>query len=121
MPTLGEMIEAGQRVLIVAEHMSGGAPWYLPTYGPFQETVFNFRRPSQMSCAPNRGSAGNPLFLLNHWINSDPKPLPETARSSTATAFCWIERNSVSQSAGASRTWWRSTSTAREMPAWSGR
>ena len=79
-PTLGEMIEAGQRVLIVAEHMSGGAPWYLPTYGPFQETSFNFRRPSQMSCAPNRGSAGNPLFLLNHWINSDPKPLPETAR-----------------------------------------
>ena len=37
-------------------------------------TVFGF------AAATNRGSAGNPLFLLNHWINSDPKPLPETAR-----------------------------------------
>ena len=79
-PTLRQMIDSGQRVLIAAEHRSGVAPWYHRTDRLFQETPFDFRRPSQMSCAPNRGSESNSLFLLNHWINTDPKPLPATAR-----------------------------------------
>lgn len=79
-PTLREMIEGGHRVLISAEHMGSGPSWYRRTYDLFQETPFNFRRPSQMSCAANRGSPENSFFLFNHWINTDPKPLPATAR-----------------------------------------
>jgi len=80
-PTLRQLIGSGQRVLIMAEHRGGRvAPWYWRTYSLFQETPFDFRRPSQMSCAPNRGSDDNSLFLINHWINSDPKPLKATAR-----------------------------------------
>jgi hypothetical protein len=86
-PTLREMIDSGQRVLITAEHRSGGAPWYHRTDRLFQETPFDFRRPSQMSCAPNRGSENNSLFLLNHWINTDPKPLPATARAVNGYRF----------------------------------
>lgn len=80
-PTLGEMIDSGQRVVIAAEHTSGGAPWYLPTFQLFQETPFNFKRRSEMSCRPNRGDVNNSLFLVNDWINTDPKPLPATARA----------------------------------------
>jgi hypothetical protein len=86
-PTLRELIDSGQRVLITAEHMSGGASWYLPTDGLFQETPFGAKRPSQLSCEPNRGSPDNSLFLLNHWINTDPKPLPKIASLVNRNSF----------------------------------
>ena len=31
------------------------------------------------SCRPNRGPEGAPVFLLNHWITTDPVPLPSNA------------------------------------------
>ena len=31
------------------------------------------------TCRPNRGPAGAPLFLVNHWITTDPVPLPSNA------------------------------------------
>src|SRR5262249_10263711 len=79
-PTLRQMIDSGQRVLILAEHQGGDPSWYRRTGDVFQETPFDFRTPSQMTCGPNRGHAANSLFLINHWINTDPKPLEITAR-----------------------------------------
>ena len=37
------------------------------------------RRELPASCRPNRGPASAPLFLLNHWITTDPLPRPSTA------------------------------------------
>jgi len=31
------------------------------------------------SCKANRGPAGAPLFLINHWISTDPVPLSSNA------------------------------------------
>ena len=31
------------------------------------------------SCEPNRGPEDAPVFLLNHWITTDPVPLPSNA------------------------------------------
>ena len=31
------------------------------------------------SCEPNRGPDGAPIFLVNHWITTDPVPLPSNA------------------------------------------
>jgi hypothetical protein len=31
------------------------------------------------SCKPNRGPANAPMFLVNHWITTDPLPLPSKA------------------------------------------
>jgi hypothetical protein len=87
-PTLGEMIDSNQRVLVMAEHRTAGAPsWYRRTYDLFQETPFAFRRPSDMSCALNRGRPGNSLFLINNWISTDPKPLKANARIVNAYPF----------------------------------
>ena len=38
-------------------------------------------KPGQLraTCRPNRGPAGAPLFLVNHWITTDPVPLPSNA------------------------------------------
>jgi len=87
-PTLREMIDSNQRVVFLAENNAGAAPWYRPAYEAItEETVYAFARPEQLidgarlarTCRPNRGPAGAPLFLFNHWITTDPVPLPSHA------------------------------------------
>lgn len=73
-PTLGEMIDADQRVVIFAEHDDGrrDPAWYRNFYdsGYGMETPYDHQGPTQreMSCEPNRGGEGKRLFLMNHWI-----------------------------------------------------
>ncbi|WP_270023694.1 hypothetical protein [Solirubrobacter phytolaccae] len=83
-PTLGELVETDRRLVLLAEHHAGGAPWYRAAYdGVVQETPYAFKHPQQLatpdSCRPNRGTPGAPLLLLNHWITTDPAPLPANA------------------------------------------
>jgi hypothetical protein len=87
-PTLREMIDSGQRILFMAENEAGAAPWYHPVYDTItEETPYHFSRTAQLtepaalpaSCAPNRGPAGAPLFLVNHWVTTDPVPKPSDA------------------------------------------
>ena len=83
------MIDEGQRVVFLAENHAGGAPWYQLAYKRLtEETPYEFRRVALLadpqdlaaSCEPNRGPAsGAPLFLMNHWISTDPVPLPSNA------------------------------------------
>ena len=87
-PTVREMIDSNQRVVFLAENKAGGAPWYHLAYAKItQETPFSFRNPSQLtdpaklpaSCRDNRGPKDAPLFLVNHWITTDPVPKPSNA------------------------------------------
>jgi hypothetical protein len=75
LPTLGDMILAGKNVLITAEIGGSGTPaWYHRAYDwLFQETPYTFDKIDQFNCAPNRGPANAPLFLVNHWL-SDHNP-----------------------------------------------
>jgi hypothetical protein len=84
-PTLRQLIEQDRRLLVLAEEKAGAAPWYQLAYERLtQETPFTFAAPRELtdpaelpaSCEPNRGPAGAPLFLLNHWVNTDPLPRP---------------------------------------------
>jgi hypothetical protein len=87
-PTLREMIDTGKRVVFLAENHAGAAPWYRPAYdGITEETPYTFPKVADLndpakvpaSCRPNRGTSGAPLFLLNHWISTDPLPKPSDA------------------------------------------
>jgi hypothetical protein len=87
-PTLRDMIDSGQQVVVYAENHGGAAPWYTAGYdGALQETPFTFKRavllttPSRWpaTCVPNRGTDDAPLFLINHWVNTDPTPRPSDA------------------------------------------
>jgi hypothetical protein len=87
-PTLGQMIDANRRVVLMAENDAGGAPWYRDGYADvLQETPYSFKQSSELtdrdqlrrSCRPNRGSDNNPLFLLNHWVDTSPGPKPSNA------------------------------------------
>jgi hypothetical protein len=94
-PTLREMIEADQRLVLLAENHAGAAPWYQSAYKRLtEETPFTFPRASLLttkadrpaSCKPNRGPKGAPLFLINHWVSTDPTPRPSDARKVNAYA-----------------------------------
>jgi hypothetical protein len=91
--TLRQMIDSGRRVLFLAENRAGAAPWYRLAYESItQETPFSFTRPAQLtepaelpaSCEPNRGPSGAPLFLVNHWVTTDPVPRPSNAEKVNA-------------------------------------
>jgi hypothetical protein len=87
-PTLREMIDSKGRLLFLAENHAGGEPWYHPAYKQItEETPYAFKKVAQLtdpdrldaSCEPNRGPENAPLFLMNHWITTDPVPLPSNA------------------------------------------
>ena len=80
---------------MLAENRAGAAPWYQPAYERLtEETPFTFPRASLLttkadlpaSCRPNRGPKGAPLFLINHWVSTDPTPRPSDARKVNAYA-----------------------------------
>jgi hypothetical protein len=94
-PTLREMIEADQRFVAVAENHAGAAPWYQPVYTRLtQETPFTFPSASLLtakadlpaSCKANRGPSSARLFLINHWVSTDPAPKPSDADKVNAYA-----------------------------------
>jgi hypothetical protein len=67
-PTLRQMIDSGQQLVIMAENEGPPPAWYGNAFDVTQETPYTFIFPSQFSCIPNRGSIDNPFFMLNHWI-----------------------------------------------------
>jgi hypothetical protein len=78
-PTLREMVESDQRVLVMAENHWEGVDWYHSAFEVMQETPYEFRDPSQFSNHANRGGASGSLMLLNHWIETVPMPKPSNA------------------------------------------
>jgi hypothetical protein len=87
-PTLRKMVDSGGRVLFLAENHAGGAPWYRSAYDTItEETPYAFKKVAQLTsgdtldktCEPNRGPHEAPFFLVNHWITTDPVPLPSNA------------------------------------------
>lgn len=79
-PTLREMIDSRQRVLVVLESGRKGVPWLRPAYeGLVQETPYHFTKPGELSCAPNRGGTTGSFFLMNNWIDTTPAPKPSNA------------------------------------------
>ncbi len=67
-PTLGEMIDGGQRLVVMAEVEGPPPAWYHHAWDYTEETPYSFKDPTELSCQPNRGDTGKPFFLLNHWI-----------------------------------------------------
>ena len=68
LPTLGELIKSGHRLLVFAEVEGGSPTWYMPAFSFIQDTPLGALRPGQLSCARYRGNADSPILLLNHWI-----------------------------------------------------
>jgi hypothetical protein len=86
-PTLREMVESEQRVLVMTENNSAGVPWIHSSIEVMQETPYAFRDPSEFSNQPNRGGTAGSLLLMNHFITTAPAPLPSMAEKVNAYDF----------------------------------
>lgn len=78
-PTLREMIMSGKRIVAGAESEGPPPAWYHHFWDVAWDTPYSFAKPEDFTCTPNRGTKGNDLFLLNHWL-SDPLSTPERAQ-----------------------------------------
>ncbi|HFE45607.1 MAG TPA: hypothetical protein ENJ18_08940 [Nannocystis exedens] len=74
MPTLGEMIDEGRRLVISAESMGPPPAWYHHAWDVFWDTPYSFTKAEEFSCELNRGSSENPLYLVNHWLSASGLP-----------------------------------------------
>ena len=79
-PTLGELVEAGERVVVLGPAGGDARPWLLDTWAAAFETDWNNQVPEDLTCDVNRGSPDNALFILNHFVED---PLPEPAQAAT--------------------------------------
>ncbi|MEJ5254805.1 MAG: hypothetical protein WHS89_05590 [Acidimicrobiales bacterium] len=80
LPTLRQLIETRQNILLFEENSGPPPPWNVQGYGLWQDTPYTFADPSDFSCAHNRGPSDAPLFQINHWITNDRPPSVEQAR-----------------------------------------
>jgi hypothetical protein len=90
-PTLRELIDRDERVIVLAENRAGGAPWIHHQPAVVQETPFLFRSIGALeapaSCEPNRGGTTGSLLLINHWVDTSPAPRVTIARRVNAHDF----------------------------------
>lgn len=91
LPTLGQMVESGQRVLFMVEQDPGNVPWLHRQFQLAQETPYNFPSTGELlgskGCEPYRGGTTPPLFLMNQFI--------EEATPSTRAAGTLNERTTL--------------------------
>ena len=88
-PTMRELIASDKRLLVLAEEQTrGGPPWYHNGFDLVQETPYVFHSLEELdspeACFRNRGSANNPLFMINHWIE---RVNPSPGLAAKANAF----------------------------------
>jgi hypothetical protein len=82
-PTLRELLEDGKQLVVGAEAEGQPPAWYHHFWDIAWDTPYSFESVEDFNCAPNRGTQGNDLFLLNHWIG----PLPTPERGDIANAY----------------------------------
>ena len=70
-PTLGELIDGDDRLVVFAENSGPPPEWYRPAFEVMQETPFRVASSDEFTCTPNRGPATGTLFLLNHWVQRE--------------------------------------------------
>jgi hypothetical protein len=75
LPTLGELIGSGHRLVLFAEMKGGSPPWYMPAFSFIQDTPLGAVHPGQLGCTRYRGNEDSPMLLLNHWIPPFPPSL----------------------------------------------
>jgi len=70
-PSLGEMIDSGKRLVVLQDRSETAQyPWQMNVWAHAFETPFSAATPQDFSCNRNRGTAGNPLFIFNHFLTA---------------------------------------------------
>lgn len=102
-PTLGAMIDANTRLVVTAESGRPPPAWFHHVWDVAWDTPYDFANETEFSCALNRGSRDNALFLVNHWLGTA-LGLPDEAAAMRVNAYdvlharaqgCWDETGDI--------------------------
>jgi uncharacterized membrane protein HdeD (DUF308 family) len=80
LPTLGDLVRANTRLVILAEKDGGSRAWYLPGFSFAQDTPLGATNAAELRCDRFRGTPDSPLFLVNHWIDTFPPSVSRNQR-----------------------------------------
>ncbi len=71
-PTLNEMIQSGQRLVVFSEKNDGLShqDWYLYAWDYIVDTPYSYHNCRAFNCTVNRGHYNNKLILVNHWLTT---------------------------------------------------
>jgi hypothetical protein len=70
-PTLQQMIDADTRLVVLTDDSNAALSWHHYLWTDFAwETHFSYQEPGDFSCAGNRGTPGNDLFIFNHFLTN---------------------------------------------------
>lgn len=79
-PTLGEMVDRDQRVLVFGEEETGGVSWYHQQFTYVRDTPYDLPDAAAVlgppGCALNRGTKASPFLLLNQFVAGPPRLTP---------------------------------------------
>lgn len=79
-PTLGAMVRAGRRLVVLSDRAAGGPTWYHATSETLATNHWAARNADELSIALTRGRADAPLVLMNHFVTHPIALEPEAAR-----------------------------------------
>ena len=79
-PTLGEMVDRDQRVLVFGEEETGGVSWYHQQFTYVRDTPYDLPDAAAVlgppGCALNRGTKASPFLLINQFVAGPPRLTP---------------------------------------------
>jgi len=102
-PTLEQMIEAGARLVQFSDHKRpGDAAWDLHMWDYIVDTPYDSTDKGDLEqrCVVNRGSATNPLFLLNHFVRKQAIATREEAVTVNYNPFLLAHTRQCAQKLG---------------------
>lgn len=85
-PTLRELIDADERVIVLTDNEGGAYDWYMDVWQQAFETPFAAETVGDFTCDPGRGDPANQLFIFNHFLSA-PLAVPDQAPTVNADPF----------------------------------
>jgi hypothetical protein len=99
--TLGALVASNRRLFVVTDSGGGGFDGYQDVWALSWETDFSNATMEDFSCAPNRGTPGNPLFILNRFLTNPVAYRDLAVQANANPAFlafaeqCWDEDGQI--------------------------
>jgi len=89
-PTLDELGAKGSQLVVFTDQGAGEPPWYMDQWAHAFQNPYHAEAPEELSCAVDRGSGDNALFVMNHFLTK-PVATPELAAQVNENPF-FLER-----------------------------